>query len=55
MQKVGDPPQMGRQPHKMIIEVETRWNSTFVMLERLYELRELVGAALASLKTEVSP
>ncbi|XP_051793003.1 E3 SUMO-protein ligase ZBED1-like [Acanthochromis polyacanthus] len=47
--------EMGRQPYRMIIEVETRWNSTFHMLERLYELREPVGAALASLKTDVAP
>nr|XP_043873805.1 E3 SUMO-protein ligase ZBED1-like [Solea senegalensis] len=47
--------QMGRQPYKMIIEVDTRWNSTFLMLQRLYELREPVGAALASLKTDITP
>ena len=32
--------QMGRPVLKMIIEVDTRWNSTFNMLERLYQLRE---------------
>ncbi|XP_068179073.1 E3 SUMO-protein ligase ZBED1-like [Antennarius striatus] len=47
--------QMGRQPCKMVIEVDTRWNSTFHMLQRLYELREPVGAALASLKTDILP
>ncbi|CAM4665410.1 unnamed protein product [Leuciscus chuanchicus] len=47
--------QMGRPVLKMIIEVDTRWNSTFNMLERLYQLREPVGAALASLKTDITP
>ncbi|XDV37901.1 hypothetical protein PO909_007427 [Leuciscus waleckii] len=46
---------MGRPVLKMIIEVDTRWNSTFNMLERLYQLREPVGAALASLKTDITP
>ncbi|XP_077086696.1 uncharacterized protein LOC143738592 [Siphateles boraxobius] len=47
--------QMGRPVLKMIIEVETRWNSTYNMLGRLYQLREPVGAALASLKTDITP
>ncbi|KAM8910406.1 E3 SUMO-protein ligase ZBED1-like [Spinachia spinachia] len=47
--------QMGRQLYKMIIEVDTRWNSTFLMLQRLYELKEPVGAALALLKTDITP
>jgi len=42
---------MGRPALKMIIEVDTRWNSTYNMLE----LREPVGAALASLKTDITP
>ncbi|KAK0142603.1 hypothetical protein N1851_019466 [Merluccius polli] len=47
--------QMGRPVLKMIIEVDTRWNSTFSMLQRLYEVREPVGAALASLRTDITP
>jgi len=47
--------QIGRPALKMIIEVDTRWNSTYNMLERLYQLREPVGAALASLKTNITP
>ncbi|XP_052406871.1 E3 SUMO-protein ligase ZBED1-like [Carassius gibelio] len=47
--------QMGRPVLKMIIEVDTRWNSTYNMLERVYQLREPVGAALASLKTDITP
>lgn len=47
--------QMGVPLHKLIQEVETRWNSTLDMLERLYEQREPVGAALASLQTDVAP
>nr|XP_055071743.1 E3 SUMO-protein ligase ZBED1-like [Misgurnus anguillicaudatus] len=45
----------GRPTLKMIIEVDTRWNSTYSMLERMYDLRKPVGAALASLRTDVSP
>ncbi|KAL2076466.1 hypothetical protein ACEWY4_027930 [Coilia grayii] len=47
--------QMKTPPHKLIQEVETRWNSTYDMLKRLYEQREPVGAALASLQTDVAP
>lgn len=32
--------QMGRPEHKPLQEVETHWNSTFTMLQRLYEQRE---------------
>ncbi|CAM4272879.1 unnamed protein product [Leuciscus chuanchicus] len=47
--------QTGRPGLKMITEVDTRWNSTCNMLDRLYQLREPVGAALTSLKTDVTP
>ncbi|KAK0142602.1 hypothetical protein N1851_019465 [Merluccius polli] len=39
---------------KLLKEVETRWNSTYIMLERLYSEREAVSAAMASLHTEVT-
>ncbi|XP_041842078.1 zinc finger BED domain-containing protein RICESLEEPER 3-like isoform X2 [Melanotaenia boesemani] len=47
--------QMNRAATKLIQEVDSRWNSTFLMLQRLYDEREAVGAALATLKTEVHP
>lgn len=34
---------MGRPPLKLIQEVETRWNSTFDMLQQLHDQREPVG------------
>ncbi|KAJ8332760.1 hypothetical protein SKAU_G00416560 [Synaphobranchus kaupii] len=46
---------IGRPSLKMIQEVDTRWNSTFHMLDRLYQQREPVGAALASLNTDLTP
>lgn len=46
---------VGRPKHKLLIEVETRWNSTLFMLECLFEQREAVGAALASLHTDLLP
>ncbi|XP_051953602.1 zinc finger BED domain-containing protein 4-like [Xyrauchen texanus] len=46
---------MGRPSLKMIQEVETRWNSTFDMLQRLYEQREPVAAALANLNSDTAP
>ncbi|XP_034455384.1 zinc finger BED domain-containing protein 4-like [Hippoglossus hippoglossus] len=47
--------QMGRPALKLIQEVDTRWNSTYHMLQRVYDLREPVGAALAGLRTDVAP
>ncbi|XP_067293402.1 E3 SUMO-protein ligase ZBED1-like [Pseudorasbora parva] len=46
---------MGRQPLKLLQEVDTRWNSTHDMLQRLIDLREPVGAALASLSSDIMP
>ncbi|KAL1264164.1 hypothetical protein QQF64_004519 [Cirrhinus molitorella] len=46
---------MGRQPLKLIQEVDTRWNSTHDMLQRFIDLREPVGAALASLSSDIMP
>lgn len=46
---------MGKPSLKLIQEVETRWNSTYAMLERLFAQREPVGAALATLKTNLTP
>ena len=45
---------MGIPPHKLIQEVETRWNSTHDMMARLYEQRGPVGAALGSLRTDLA-
>lgn len=47
--------QMNCAVMKLIQEVDTRWNSSFLMLQRLYDERQTVGAALASLRTEVNP
>ncbi|XP_039598773.1 E3 SUMO-protein ligase ZBED1-like [Polypterus senegalus] len=46
---------MGRPVQKVVQEVDTRWNSTYDMLQRLYDQRAAVGAALSSLNTEVVP
>ncbi|KAL1254917.1 hypothetical protein QQF64_012978 [Cirrhinus molitorella] len=46
---------MGRQPLKLIQEVDTRWNSTHDMLQRFIDLREPVGAALANLSSDIMP
>ncbi|KAL0151887.1 hypothetical protein M9458_052807 [Cirrhinus mrigala] len=47
--------QMGKPNHKLIQEVDTRWNSTYAMLERLFAQKEPVGAAMISLKTNLTP
>ncbi|XP_051244075.1 zinc finger BED domain-containing protein 4-like [Dicentrarchus labrax] len=47
--------QMNRPVMKLIQEVDTHWNSTFLMLQRLFKERQSVGAALATLKTDVRP
>ncbi|KAK1874578.1 Zinc finger BED domain containing protein 4 [Dissostichus eleginoides] len=46
--------QLGRPTLKLLQEVETRWNRTYNMLQRLVDLREPVGAALASLNMEIT-
>lgn len=47
--------QLKKPPHELIQEVETRWNSAFFLLRRLHGQREPVGAAPASLPTDVVP
>ncbi|KAK7901739.1 hypothetical protein WMY93_018508 [Mugilogobius chulae] len=47
--------QLQKPKHKLLQEVDTRWNSTYLMLERLFEQREPVAAALASLSSETPP
>lgn len=39
---------------KLLQEVETRWNSTYIMFQRLVEMKEAVGASLAALQHDVS-
>ncbi|XP_065152040.1 zinc finger BED domain-containing protein 4-like [Paramisgurnus dabryanus] len=46
---------MGRPTLKLIQEVDTRWNSTFDMLQRLYDQREPVAAALSNLNNDTAP
>ncbi|KAG7514277.1 zinc finger BED domain-containing protein 4-like isoform X2 [Solea senegalensis] len=41
---------LGMAKMKLMQEVETRWNSTYLMPQRLVELREPVGVALAGLQ-----
>ncbi|XP_058613457.1 zinc finger BED domain-containing protein 4-like [Onychostoma macrolepis] len=45
---------IGRPTLKLIQEVETRWNSTFDMLQHLYEQREPVAAAISSLNSDTA-
>ena len=44
---------MGSQPLKLLHEVDIRWNSTHDLLQTLIDLREPVGAALASLSSDI--
>ena len=44
---------MGKPTLKLIQEVETRWNSTFQMLQRLVDQREPVGTALSGLDSDI--
>ncbi|KAK0140929.1 Zinc finger BED domain-containing protein 1 [Merluccius polli] len=44
---------LGMAKLKLMQEVETRWNSTYLMLQRLVELMEPVGAALAGLQHDM--
>ena len=44
---------MGSQPLKLLHEVDTRWNSMHDLLQTLIDLREPVGAALASLSSDI--
>ena len=45
---------MGQPILKLLQEVETRWNSTFLMLQRILNQREAVGASLAGLNTDIT-
>lgn len=47
--------QLGHPVKKLKLEVDTRWNSTLEMLQRLYEQREAVASALATLHTDLTP
>ncbi|KAM8886495.1 E3 SUMO-protein ligase ZBED1-like [Spinachia spinachia] len=44
---------LGMANLKVLQEVESRWNSTYLMLQRLVEQREPVGAALAGLHHDI--
>ncbi|XP_034150871.1 zinc finger BED domain-containing protein 6-like [Esox lucius] len=47
--------QLGRTGQKLIQEVDSRWNSSFSMLECLFDQRESVAAALSTLDTDIIP
>ncbi|KAL2087200.1 hypothetical protein ACEWY4_018259 [Coilia grayii] len=47
--------QLGQPTLKLMKEVEMRWNSTFLMFERMYGEREPLSAAMSSLQTDVTP
>ena len=46
--------QLAKHNHKLVQEVETRWNSTFSMFQRLFEQREPVAAAMTSLQSDIT-
>ncbi|XP_030578793.1 uncharacterized protein LOC115775401 [Archocentrus centrarchus] len=46
---------MGRPSLKLIQEADTCWNSTYHMLQHVYDLREPLGAALAGLHPDITP
>lgn len=43
---------MGNTPLKLILEVATRWNSSFYMLERFVKLEESIKTTLAIIEKE---
>lgn len=45
--------QMGGPVKKLMNEVSTRWNSTYLMLERMAEQKESVLVSLASLQSDI--
>lgn len=44
--------QMGRPPLKLIMDIETRWNSTYFMIKLICELQEPLKATLGVLNNQ---